>query len=624
MDLFFSAICIIALLIRGVKTKSDMANTRSFFFSVSGAVVLMWIILFPLTSCAHEVKHGTGVETRPVLRNFLLEEFTAIHCSYCPSGHETAQNLRHVLGERLQTIAVHVSSLAVPGGNEPDFRTSFGESWFAASGGSAIPSGNINRTFFPQLADNGQSGALNPERYSLMRSEWPSAVKYSLGDTALVNLYVEAALDTLSRRLDVRVEYFYPKEVEDSYSLLNVVLTENFIRGAQTGSSEGSRYLHRHIARDLLTDVWGDTVYDTEAGKVRERRYSLILPERYGNQAPVFPNLEVVAFMSRPNKEVLNSASSQVSYQGRYRAPEVSLSAPSLFTTHSRHSIPVRIENLGTDTLKKIRFVVVMGAQTYEPEVSLSIPYGQEHEVEVPLGDYPFSKVVKYRISATHLNGEAVESNTVADYISEPVQVRTDRVSIVLTTDTYGSEITYAVRNREGEVLQSGGPFQDGAPRTDSIGFSLLPDEIYSFEVRDAFLDGFQGGYEIKDADGGVIFSASYVGMYGAAFSFVLPKSTETGTERARQGREPGIRLSHNPVPAYRPDNQLTFDGFGSGQLDMEVFDMQGKVVFRNRIPVRAAEKTIYNLDTHQFNSGFYFIRVGVDGRAAVEKMIIQ
>lgn len=595
-----------------------MKEVKRFSFSVVACMIGLLGLSSP-TACAHADKKTGSVETHPVLRNVLLEEFTAIHCSYCPQAHAIAQNLHHVLGNRLQVMAVHVSDLATPGGNEQDFRTDFGPLWFAAHGSSAMPSGDLNRHRFEELASRDSA-------YSISRAYWYEAARSLLNDTAEVNLYVEAVLDTLRRKIEVRVEYFYPAVIKDEFSLLTVVLAENYVRGTQTGATGGAQYLHKHIVRNLFTDVWGDTVREIEKGKIGEKKYSLVLPEQYGNNhAPDFSRLEVIAFMSRPDKEVLNSTSAQVDYDGRYAAPEVSLSAPSLDKGWSRAAIPVRIENLGTDTVESLSFSVVMGNETYYPELSqLKIPYGEEQELELSLGQYPFSKIVRYMIKVTEINGVAKESNMISDYINAPVEVETDKLNITITTDEHGGDITYTVRNRAGDVLESGGPFAEGETLTEKIEWNCQRGEVYSFEIRDAFLDGFNGGYKVEDVNGKNIVSTNYVGHYGAVFSFVYPEHTADESETGVAPCTPRIRMSHNPVPASRPVNELTFSGFGAKQLDMEVFDVQGKVVFRNRVSSERIGNTSYRLDTQQFRSGFYFIKVGGNGNAAVEKMVIQ
>lgn len=66
------------------------------------------------------------VSTEPLPKNVVLEEFTGIHCGYCPQGHAIAQAIMNANPGRAFVIAIHQGSYAVPSGGEPDYRTSFG------------------------------------------------------------------------------------------------------------------------------------------------------------------------------------------------------------------------------------------------------------------------------------------------------------------------------------------------------------------------------------------------------------------------------------------------------------------------------------------------------------------
>lgn len=581
--------------------------------------VLFLLLLFGAgcqTKCFSQHENYKGVSQQLIPRSLLLEEFTAIHCSYCPSGHAIAQNMHNVFGSRLQTIAVHVSSLAVPSSSEPDFRTQCGEAWYALQGGGGMPSGAMNRTPF-----EGLSGA----NYALGRSDWQAAARLCMNDTAKVNLYAEATLDTQSRVLTVRVEYFYPKQIQSRFNTLTLAVTENYIPGTQSGSSGGATYLHRHVLRDVITPVWGDTVWNPEVGKVLEKTYTYTIPEQYVNRVPVFANMEVIAFMSDTNAQVLNSTDARIEYQGRFLAPHLSLSAPLIGRYWSRTSIPVRIENIGTDTVKSVSFSIVWGKNTYTPSLtSLSIPYGSEQEVEVPIGEFELSSLVKYRITAVQVNGTEVVSNTVSDYVTEPYVVNTDKVRLELNLDDYGSDITYTLRNRSGKVVESGGPFEDGEPQQHLVEWNLQADSVYSLEIEDAFLDGFNMGYRLLDANSQTIVSERSMSMYGTAVSFVYRKENTDVQTTEKITQQPRILLRYNPVPSGCSENEIRLLGFGGSKIRLNVFDLNGRNVFSTEIGAQSAERTVYRIDLSSFHSGFYFIKVEGRAGSAVQKMILQ
>lgn len=557
-----------------------------------------------------------GVEQCSMPRNLLLEEFTAIHCSYCPSGHAIAQNMHRVFGNRLQTIAVHAGGLAVPGGNEPDFRTAAGADWYERQGGAGMPSGALNRHVFNGLCNTG---------YALGRGDWQEAARKSMGDTALVNLYIEAVLDTQTRSLTVRVEYFYPESIDMQFNTLTLAITENYVPGTQSGFTGGSQYLHRHVLRDVITPVWGDTLRDLSARRVLEKTYHYTVPAQYVNRAPALENLEVVAFMSDTMGEILNSTAARVEYKGRYAAPQLLLSTPALSRRHSHTSIPVIVENLGSETVRSLLFSIEWGNQTYTVQVdTVSIPYAEEKEINVPLDEYAFSKVLKYRITVREVNGKNVACNIVSDYITEPYIVNTDKVRFELTTDEYGEDITYTLSNRAGKIIEQGGPFESGLAKTYTAEWNLQMDSVYSLDIKDAFMDGFAGGYKLLDANGNPVVSERYVDMYGATVSFVYRKNTVANEPLLETANGLQMTIAVNPVPSTRPDNEITFVGFASGQLYLSVFDIQGHEVFNTKIKVNShSDSARYLMDTRQFRSGFYFVKVTDGSQMVVQKMLV-
>src|SRR5690554_6885345 len=73
------------------------------------------------------VSYGqTIVSTSPENKNVVLEEFTGIHCVYCPQGHAIAKAIQDAHPDDVSLINIHQGSFATPGPNEPDFRTPYG------------------------------------------------------------------------------------------------------------------------------------------------------------------------------------------------------------------------------------------------------------------------------------------------------------------------------------------------------------------------------------------------------------------------------------------------------------------------------------------------------------------
>ena len=129
------------------------------------------------------------VSTESAPAHILLEEFTGLHCSYCPQAHAIANNLTYVAGDRVHVMAVHVGHLAAPNGDEVDLRAACGEMFYAWQGEGGMPSGDINRTVYPE--------SFAPH-YTLPRREWMNVARRLLQSEmpAPVNLYAQAQIRT--------------------------------------------------------------------------------------------------------------------------------------------------------------------------------------------------------------------------------------------------------------------------------------------------------------------------------------------------------------------------------------------------------------------------------------------
>ena len=228
------------------------------------------------------------VHTTPENRTALLEEFTGIHCGYCPEGHAIAASLESVIKDRFVTISVHAGGYADPGAGEPDFRTEDGAAIDAAMAVSGYPAGTVNRRTL--------SGAL-----SYGRGDWEGMVYEALDLPSPVNVGVESAFNETTRELTVRAMGYYTAQSAAGNDHLSVLLKENHITGWQTdyGNGDQPEYDHMAVLRDHITETWGEDIGSPAVGETVERTYTYTVPEEW-----VIGNCQVVAFIGENQEEV--------------------------------------------------------------------------------------------------------------------------------------------------------------------------------------------------------------------------------------------------------------------------------------------------------------------------------
>ncbi|MBV6403327.1 MAG: Omp28-related outer membrane protein [Flavobacteriales bacterium] len=227
------------------------------------------------------------VSTQPELRTALLEDFTGIHCQYCPEGHTVAAAVEAANPDRVVVVGVHAGPFATPGTGEPDFRTPAGtdiDTYFTISG---YPAGVISRHLF-----NGED--------DLGRGQWEGAVNEILAMSSPVNLGVQSSFDPVTRDLTVDVVAYYTDNSPSGNDFISVLLKESNIVGPQTSTGGNiPNYNHQHVLRAYLTPTWGDEVTTTTTGTTVTRTYTYNVPVGFD-----IANCEVVAFISEDHSDV--------------------------------------------------------------------------------------------------------------------------------------------------------------------------------------------------------------------------------------------------------------------------------------------------------------------------------
>ncbi len=236
----------------------------------------------------------TITTTNPLNKNAILEEYTGIHCQYCPQGHAIAHAILEANPGRAVAIAIHQGSFATPGAGEPDYRTPFGDPLAAQTNLSGYPAGTVNRHIFA-----GGITALN-------RGDWTNDCNIIMGEPSPVNVGVASSFDSITRLLTVDVELYYTANSTVPTNYINVALLQDHVFGPQTGGNAGNNYEHMHMLRYLVTGQWGDAVTTTSAGTLVTRTYTYTVPAAYNSVPCVVSNCQVAVFVSESHQEIIS------------------------------------------------------------------------------------------------------------------------------------------------------------------------------------------------------------------------------------------------------------------------------------------------------------------------------
>ena len=273
------------------------------------------ILLILLSFLYINLNAQTLVDTLSHNKNIVLEEFTGIHCVFCPDGHVVAQSVYSAYPQRVSLINVHTGGYANPSVGEPDFRTVFGSSLSSQSNLSGYPAGTVNRHLFFNLSQNGGT--------AMSRSEWQLATIITLNELSPVNIGSIAQYDTVTNELYIDVEIYYTDTQSVFLNYLNIAITQDSVLGPQTGAQQFNSaaivpgpwqptYSHQHMLRHLVTGQWGAVIDPITPGALISRRYTWQVPPDINDLPVIIKDLIVVSFITESSQEIITGTETSV------------------------------------------------------------------------------------------------------------------------------------------------------------------------------------------------------------------------------------------------------------------------------------------------------------------------
>ena len=276
---------------------------KAFFKNTSRAIFvgLMLISLIPVASFTQQ-----WVSTNVEKRNVILEEFTGIHCVYCPDGHRIANEMVANYPGKVFLINIHAGGYAAPGAGEPDYRVPVGVAIDAAAGVTGYPAGSVNRSTTP---------------WAMSRGSWNSVANNIMSQNSPVNVAVKSSVDLETRKLTTVVEVYYTSTISvDNY--LTIFLTQDNMLGPQTDGGfnptnwVNGKYKHNHVLRMAVTGgaSWGEKLTATTSGTFFTKTYVTDIPEAITNLGVDLTNLNIVAFVSENRNNIYSGSGVEVEF----------------------------------------------------------------------------------------------------------------------------------------------------------------------------------------------------------------------------------------------------------------------------------------------------------------------
>lgn len=258
------------------------------------------LLLIGIAICVSSFAQLLVDTTQAENKNVLLEEYTGRYCGFCPDGHRIANDIKEANPQDVVLIRIHTGTYAAT--NYPNLNTAFGPQLAGQSGITGYPTGTVNRHVF-----SGSSTSMN-------RGAWSSASNEILAETAVVNIGMNAVVDTAARSLFVEVQLYYTGAQSVSFNRLNVAVLQDKIFGQQSGANSfnpddgtDDNYNHKHILRHLPLGAFGEKIDTIVPGTFVRRTVKYTLPENINGVELKMKDLDIAAFVIEDRQEVLNA-----------------------------------------------------------------------------------------------------------------------------------------------------------------------------------------------------------------------------------------------------------------------------------------------------------------------------
>ena len=484
----------------------------------------LYIIILVLLGL--QIQAQTFVSTTPENRNIVLEEFTGIHCTYCPDGHVLAQNLYNNNPGDVTLINIHVGGYASPNQGEPDFRTNFGTAIDAQAQVAGYPAGTVNRHQFAMSQGGGTA---------MGRSDWATASSYMLVDNSPVNIGIMSNVDVAANTLIVDVEVYYTDSTVVLDNYLNVFVLQNNVPGPQIGAQSfnpgaiisgpwNPTYNHNHMFRHSLTGQWGEMISNPLPGSFYTFTYTWALPADINGVSLDITNLEIAAFIAEGNQEIITGevVTPSLLFLNQYDANVTTSTAGDVICA-TETDISITFRNYGNQPLTTLDFTYDINGSTY-PAINWTGNLASGAEETLTLNSVTFTPQANNTVTwlATNPNGQ-VDQNTTNNSNNSTFKhwnlsgdvitgITAGTIDVSIFTDGYGNETSWEIVDESGNIYGSGGPYSNNTQYNETAYVAIFP-SCFDFKLYDSYGDGMMdngvGSVLVTDQNNNVIFEGN-------------------------------------------------------------------------------------------------------------------
>ena len=293
----------------------------------------------------------------------------------------------------------------------------------------------------------------------------------------------------------------------------------------------------------------------------------------------------------------------------------------SLVHCQGAYTPKVKIQNNGTSPLTAATVTVTQGGTTVSTGTysgSLAT-YGVATVNCTPIASFMGGALV---VTVTTTGDANVANNGVNASVSTALVASNQYVTVNLTTDRYGSETSWTIKNAAGTTVASGSGFgpdlaANGVTVQAPVQANLTPNTCYTFEILDTYSDGIccqygDGEYTIVDASGATLASG---GTFGASEQKVF----KTGVAGLNEMET--IALNVFPNPASDLVN-VSFEA-NNNDFSVSLVDIQGRTIVSKSFTNLVGSQLV-SFSTEDIAKGSYIVTVTSNGATTTKNVVVR
>ena len=547
----------------------------------------------------------TIVTTNPENRKVILEEFTGVNCTFCPQGHAIAQGLQDNNPGNVYLVNIHSGGYAVPNGNQPDFRTPWGEAIDDQSGLAGYPAGTINRQNFPGQ-EQGDGGTT-----AMSRNQWASASNTILDQSSYVNVGVDASLNIQTGIMTIDVEAYYTADSPEDTNKFNVAILQNNTLGPQVGGNQGDNYNHMHRLIDMVTGQWGVDITNTTAGTLYTNQFTYTVPTDNNGIAVELGELEVVVFISETTQLIPSGSGTYPTITGIDSPNDVNLrSVDDIDATCSTSVAPViNIQNTGQNDVTSVEVSYnVNGGATENYTWTGNLTSLQSTDIELP--EVSFTSQATNTVNVSVPNDDFNDNNESSTSFDGALETA-GTMNLKVTTDDWAEEVSWNFKDSSGSILESGSYNQSSDDQTTFEYTFNFDDDCIKFSAFDAYGDGLtaggNGGIELKDANGVVVYP--FNGDYGSGFAIEF---NSNGILGLGDNDFASVELYPNPTSSVLNISNVE-------NATVEIYNILGQVM-----TIKTNTSKQETIDVSGYAAGAYMAKIYNAGVTTTKKFVVM